>query len=164
MISQSICLGVEPTLGLVTGYYTYFLSEGCCLKVSVLFLWSALSDERTGLQFTVQSKWFESRRTRNHTLLLSETPPGWRARLPYLCPPGTGSPVIPPGTGFPLRRLLRLVGLKWRYSNPPPTWRARSPYVYPPGTGWSNAKSRFKIILRPTVSQSAYLGVESARI
>jgi hypothetical protein len=27
-------------------------------------------------------------------------------------------PVIPPGTGFPFRRLLRLAGLRWRYSNP----------------------------------------------
>jgi hypothetical protein len=29
-----------------------------------------------------------------------------------------GDPVILPGTGFPLRRLLRLPGLRWRYSNP----------------------------------------------
>jgi hypothetical protein len=27
---------------------------------------------------------------------------------------------IIPGTGFPFRRLLRLAGLRWRYSNPPP--------------------------------------------
>jgi hypothetical protein len=26
-------------------------------------------------------------------------------------------PVIPPGTGFPFRRLLRLAGLRWKYSN-----------------------------------------------
>jgi hypothetical protein len=51
--SQSVCLGVEPTLGLVNRYY--FLSEGCCLKVAALFLCSALSDERTGLLFEVQS-------------------------------------------------------------------------------------------------------------
>jgi hypothetical protein len=44
---KSVCLGVEPTLGLVTGYY--FLAEGCCLKVEVLCLRGALSDERTGL-------------------------------------------------------------------------------------------------------------------
>jgi hypothetical protein len=31
-----------------------------------------------------------------------------------------GGPVIRPGTGFPFRRLLRLAGLRWRYSNPPP--------------------------------------------
>jgi hypothetical protein len=33
---------------------------------------------------------------------------------------GQGGPVIPPGTGLPFRRLLRLVGLRWKYSNPPP--------------------------------------------
>jgi hypothetical protein len=47
--SQWVSLGVEPTLELVTRYY--FLSERYCLKVAVLFLWGALSDERTGLQF-----------------------------------------------------------------------------------------------------------------
>jgi hypothetical protein len=31
----------------------YFLSEDCCLKFAVLFLWGALSDERKGLQFAV---------------------------------------------------------------------------------------------------------------
>jgi hypothetical protein len=51
--SQSVCLAVEPTLGLATRYY--FLSERCCLKVAVFFLWGTLSDERTGLQFAVQS-------------------------------------------------------------------------------------------------------------
>jgi hypothetical protein len=56
-----------------------------------------------------------------------------------------GGPVIPPGTGFPSRRLLRLAGLRWRYSKPPPKWGARSPYIYPSGTGWSspNSKSRY---------------------
>jgi hypothetical protein len=51
-VSQSVCLGVKPTLGLATRYY--FLSE-CYPKGAVLFLWGALSDERTGLQFSVQS-------------------------------------------------------------------------------------------------------------
>jgi hypothetical protein len=44
---QSVCLGVEPTLGLVTRYY--FLYEGFSLKVAVLSLWGAISDERTDL-------------------------------------------------------------------------------------------------------------------
>jgi hypothetical protein len=52
-ISQSSCLGVEPTLGLANRYY--FLSECFCLKVVALFLWGILSNERTGLQFVVQS-------------------------------------------------------------------------------------------------------------
>jgi hypothetical protein len=50
---RSVCRGVEPSPGLATRYY--FLLEGCCLKVAVLFLWGALSDERTGLQLAVQS-------------------------------------------------------------------------------------------------------------
>jgi hypothetical protein len=35
-------------------------------------------------------------------------------------PQEQGGPIIPPGTGFHFRRLLRLVGLRWRYSTPPP--------------------------------------------
>jgi hypothetical protein len=31
-----------------------------------------------------------------------------------------GGPVVPAGTAFHSRRLLRLTGLRWRYSNPPP--------------------------------------------
>jgi hypothetical protein len=46
-----------------------------------------------------------------------ENPPTWRARSSYLYRPGTRWPV-PPGTGCPFRRLLRITGLWWRYSNP----------------------------------------------
>jgi hypothetical protein len=52
-VDQSVCLGVESTLGLVARYC--FLPEGCCLKVAVLFLWGALSGESMILQFAVQS-------------------------------------------------------------------------------------------------------------
>jgi hypothetical protein len=38
---------LRTALGLVTRYYS--LSEGCCLKVAVLFLWSAFSDERRAI-------------------------------------------------------------------------------------------------------------------
>jgi hypothetical protein len=48
-VSQSLCRGIEPILGLVTRYY--FLSEGSFLKVAVLSFWGALSDERSGLSF-----------------------------------------------------------------------------------------------------------------
>jgi hypothetical protein len=41
-VSQSVCLGVKFTLGLVTRYY--FLSE-----IAVLSLWGTLSDDRSGL-------------------------------------------------------------------------------------------------------------------
>jgi hypothetical protein len=67
-----------------------------CLTVTVLFLWGALSDERTGLSFA--SAVFlgsESHGTRDH-ILLSQI---W---------------------DFPFRCLLRLAGSRWRYSTLPP--------------------------------------------
>jgi positive regulator of sigma E activity len=44
-VSQSVSLGIEPHLGLVTRYLFFFL------QLRVCFLWGALSDERTGLSF-----------------------------------------------------------------------------------------------------------------
>jgi hypothetical protein len=67
-----------------------------CWTVTALFLWGALSDERTGLSFVYASGVFlgsESLGTRDH-ILLSEF------------------------RDFHFRRLLRLAGLRWRYSNP----------------------------------------------
>jgi hypothetical protein len=52
-VSQPLCQGIEPTVGLVTRYY--FLSEGCFLKFAVLSFWGALSDERSGLSFVFLS-------------------------------------------------------------------------------------------------------------
>jgi hypothetical protein len=46
----------------------------------------------------------------------SESPPTWKARFPYLYPSGTRWPSYTPGRWV---RLLRLAGLRWRYSNPP---------------------------------------------
>jgi hypothetical protein len=48
-VSQSVCLGVEPRLGLMTR--CFFL-----LKVTVLSMWGALSDERSGLSFVSHSR------------------------------------------------------------------------------------------------------------
>jgi hypothetical protein len=90
-VSQSVCLGVEPTLRLVTRYY--FLLEGYCLKVAVLFLLGALSDERAGLQFAVQSL-NGPNRTEPFTLL---------SHLRFLQPGGPGSrPYIPQEQGGPV--------------------------------------------------------------
>jgi hypothetical protein len=49
-VSQYVLVS-STHVGLATRYY--FLSECCCLKFAVLYLWGALSDERTGLQFAV---------------------------------------------------------------------------------------------------------------
>jgi hypothetical protein len=46
-VSQSLCQGIEPILGLLTRYY--FLPEGCFLKFAVSSFWGALSDERSGV-------------------------------------------------------------------------------------------------------------------
>jgi hypothetical protein len=64
----------------------------------------------------------EPRGTQTH-ILLSQF-----LRLPQPRGPGPrnyipqeqGGPDIPPGIWFPFRRLLRLAGLRWRYSVPPP--------------------------------------------
>jgi hypothetical protein len=75
-----------------------------------LLMWGALSDERTGLSFTIAAGprqhgdfGSESRGTRNN-ILLSQI------------------------RNFPFRRLLRLAGLQWRYSTPPPHGLQGSPF------------------------------------
>jgi hypothetical protein len=64
----------------------------------------------------------ESRGSHDHILLSqirNSSQPGGPGPCIYILQE-QGSLVIPPGTGFPFRRLLRLAGLRWRYSNPPP--------------------------------------------
>jgi hypothetical protein len=64
----------------------------------------------------------ESRRTQDHILLsqfLRLPQPGGPGPHIYI-PQEQGGQVIPPGTGLPLRCLLRLAGLRWRYSIPHP--------------------------------------------
>jgi hypothetical protein len=92
-------------------------------------MWGALSDERMGLPFTITAgprqrshSWVRVPRDSWPYFTLSDS------RLPHPGGPGPriyipqeqGSTVIPPGTGFHFRRLLRLTGLRWRYSKPPP--------------------------------------------
>jgi hypothetical protein len=51
-VSQSVCLGVEPHLGLMTRYlFIYFF----LWKLQSCQFWGALSDERSGLSFVSQS-------------------------------------------------------------------------------------------------------------
>jgi hypothetical protein len=87
----------------------YFLSEGCYLKVVILFLWGALSDERTGLQFAVQSLNGPSRAD-SVTMLycIIWDSPTWRVRFPYLYPPGTGCPSYTPEHWISFTSLLTI--------------------------------------------------------
>jgi hypothetical protein len=57
-VSQSVSLGVEPHLGLMTRYLLLFDSYG------LGFLWGALSDERTGLSFVYAAGPCQRRLTR----------------------------------------------------------------------------------------------------
>jgi hypothetical protein len=52
-----------------------------------------------------------------------------------------GGPDIPSGTGFPICRLLRHAGLRWKHSTPPPH-------------GSTVDQVRIKVMLQPTVSRS----------
>jgi hypothetical protein len=64
----------------------------------------------------------ESSGTQDRILLsqVLRVPEPGRPGLRLYIPQEEGGPVIPPGTVFPFRRLLRLVELRWRYSNPFP--------------------------------------------
>jgi hypothetical protein len=65
---------------------------------------------------------------------------------PRICiPQEQGGPVISPGTGFPFRRLLRLAGIRWRYSNPLPRTSQKTHYV-------SAAETNRVMLFRETVA------------
>jgi hypothetical protein len=72
-------------LGLTTGYYSYY-----SLTITVLFLWGALSDERTGLSFVHATGPRQCSPSRVRDALVS-----WPyftvsdLRLPFLSPPAT---------------------------------------------------------------------------
>jgi hypothetical protein len=101
----------------------------CCQTVAGLLMCGALSDEKMGLPFTItagprqlSNSWVRVPRDSwpNFTDLDSRLPqPGGLGSRIYF-PQEQDGPVIHPGTGFHFRGLLRLEGLRWRYSNPPP--------------------------------------------
>jgi hypothetical protein len=110
MVSHSVYLGVESTLGLVTRYY--FLSGSCSLVSIGRLLWP---DDRSEVCSAI-TQCSESRRTHNHTSLshLRLPQPAEQGPLIYI-PQEQGGQVIFLGTVFPLHCLLRLAGLWWRY-------------------------------------------------
>jgi hypothetical protein len=118
-----------------------------CQTVAGLLLFGALSDERTGLPFTIAA----GPRQRSHSWVwvsgdswpyftLSDSrplEPGGPGPRIYISQE-QGDTVIPPGTGFPFRRLLLLAGLRRR----------------------SSSELKVKVTLRLTVIQSVSLGFE----
>jgi hypothetical protein len=106
----------------------FFLLENFCVQFRVYFVAPSLTRGRAcnlllllGLTSTVPLG-SESRGTQEH-IIVSQffrfPQPGVPSSRIYI-PQEQGGPVIPAGTGFTFRRLLRLAGLRWRYSNPSP--------------------------------------------
>jgi hypothetical protein len=62
----------------------------------------------------------ESDGAHDHILLFQiRVSPNLDGQVPvFISPQQEGGPVAPPGIAFPFRRLLRLAGLRWRYSTP----------------------------------------------
>jgi hypothetical protein len=95
-VSRPVCLGVKQPSG---AYDQIFIT---CVTVTVLFLWGARSDERSGPSFVCAAG--PCQRS------LSWVRVSWVSR-PYF---------LSQIWDFPFRRLLRLAGSRWRYSAPPP--------------------------------------------
>jgi hypothetical protein len=112
-VSQSILVS-SPHLGLLTRFL--LLSDHCGFLI-----WGALSDERTGLSFTMYSVLGGSNMTGTDCCVV---------RLVY-------SQVSPGHIWTTLYNIF--YGLRFET---PPTWRTRSLYLYPPRTGWPGYTSR----------------------
>jgi hypothetical protein len=73
----------------------------------------------------------------------------------FTSPREEGGPVISPGTGFPLRRLLLLARLQWKYSNPPPqvclsaVMAAGPRYIVPARTAEKTPLPLFRVLSLP---------------
>jgi hypothetical protein len=107
---RSVCHGIKHPCGTCDQILLpvgMLLSEICSLVSVGHPFWR----EDSSAIYSVITKWSESFRTRNHTLLshLRFPQPGGQVSQIYI-PQEQGGSVIPPGTGFPLCRLLRLVG------------------------------------------------------
>jgi hypothetical protein len=97
--SANLSWNKAPIWGLRPDFYY-------CQTVACLLMWGALSDERTGLSFTIV--------------------PGSRQLRPFLGSNSRGTHdhnLLSQIRDFLFRRLLRLAELRWRYSTPPPHGR-----------------------------------------
>jgi hypothetical protein len=107
-VSRPVCLGARPSFG---GPWPHFCFLSNSLTIAWLLKCVALSDESTGL-FAVQS-FTDPSRTGPISILyyIIWDSPNLEDGVPIF---------ISPRNGVPFCRLLRLAGLRWRYSSPPP--------------------------------------------
>jgi hypothetical protein len=113
--SASLSWNRAPIWGLRPDFYY-------CQTVAGLLMRGAFSDERTRLPFTIavsprqrSHSWVRVPRYSLRYFTVSDS------KLPRIyIPQEEGGPVILRDTWFPFLRLLRLAGLRWKYSNPPP--------------------------------------------
>jgi hypothetical protein len=114
LLYSSFCLRINIIIG-----RTAVFEPWPSLEDSAIFVYSLLCVVNQTIRFYFFG-------FRNSTFLqskivsLASNPPTWRIRCLYLNPQRQGGPGIPLGTRFPLLRLLRLAGPRWRHSKPPP--------------------------------------------
>jgi hypothetical protein len=111
-VGQSVLVS-SPILGPTSDFYY-------CQTAAGLLMWGALSDERTGLSFTIVAG--PRQRSHSQVQVLRDSLSYFTvsdSRLPQPGEPGPciyvlqkqGGPVLHPSTGLPFRLLLRLSGL-----------------------------------------------------
>jgi hypothetical protein len=111
-----------------------------CQTVAGLLMWGALSDERMGLSFTIDAG--PSQRSHSWVRVPWDSRPYFTvsdSRLPFSSPSTTRRATV---EVFPFRRLLRLAGLRWRYSIPPCLYHLGTDRIE------NTVSNRFSVVVR----------------
>jgi hypothetical protein len=121
-VSRPVCLGVKPPPPPIWRPRPDFYY--CQTVFRIIDVWRSLWREDGSFVYNFcwfsPAQWFSRPSPAGLVIfycLRFETPPTRRARFPYLYSPGTWWPSYTPRHWVPFRRLLRLAGIWWRYSN-----------------------------------------------